>query len=408
MTSNSCPRLRAGLSVTALAVALTAGLAGSAVPASASPSTVRATNGEATVPAGPAYARVQPGVRAAVTSVGSELARGQSLTSGQSIVSPNGRYSLVVGTDGLLSYREAPNRLNPNPVVRELVPGPPGSHLDLQTDGNLVYYGPDASVLLNFGTAGSTAARLVIQDDRNLVLYGATNEVIINFGFAQEPFLVAGQALLPGDALTDPASGTRLVMQSDGNLVVYTAAGAAVFSTNTQGNPGAAVILQNDGNLVVYSNANPPVALFSTGTSVTDGSKYLLGVFGSEIKVLDGDGVSRYGSAWTTDSVTAGQLLLPGDRRQSTTRACFLLQQTDGNLVDYCGGAVVFATLTGGDVFSFMNPNGNFLTSQLVSGRLKKVFQTNTAGNAGARLTVQDDRNLVVYTVKNRPVFHTR
>jgi hypothetical protein len=69
--------------------------------------------------------------------------------------------------------------------------------------------------------------RLIMQSDGNLVVYG------------------------PGGALwsarTTGAAGARVVMQSDGNLVVYDQWNRPVWYTGT-GNPGARFVVQNDSN----------------------------------------------------------------------------------------------------------------------------------------------------------------
>jgi hypothetical protein len=48
----------------------------------------------------------------------------------------------------------------------------------------------------------------------------------------------------------------RAVMQADGNFVVYRDGVGAVWSTRTQGHPGARIVMQTDGNLVVYGKDN--------------------------------------------------------------------------------------------------------------------------------------------------------
>ncbi len=44
----------------------------------------------------------------------------------------------------------------------------------MQTDGNLVLYGPSSSVVWASGTNGHPGARLVIQNDGNLVIYSGS------------------------------------------------------------------------------------------------------------------------------------------------------------------------------------------------------------------------------------------
>ncbi|MDH6139168.1 hypothetical protein P3T35_001168 [Kitasatospora sp. GP30] len=97
--------------------------------------------------------------------------------------------------------------------------------------------------------------------------------------------LTGGSIMRPGD--TAYAKYTRLVMQADGNLVLYSLkTGAPVWSSKTNGNPGAWATMQSDGNLVVYkpltdSSGNPiyPTpgsssnALWSSGTPGYAGAK---------------------------------------------------------------------------------------------------------------------------------------
>ena len=104
-------------------------------------------------------------------TVASELDTGGSLSAGQSITSPNGQYVLA-----------------------------------MQTDGNLVVYGPSGALWAS-GTSGA---------------------------------------------------GNHVVMQSDGNLVVYNSAGAALWQSGTGGRSGAfELAMQSDGNLVIYSAGGP-------------------------------------------------------------------------------------------------------------------------------------------------------
>ena len=109
----------------------------------------------------------------------SVLTAGQTLSAGGELVSPNGAYVLL-----------------------------------MQTDGNLVEYGP-AGPMWSSNTPGSGASnRLVMQTDGNLVMYTASGGV---------PF-----------ATGEVGSGSNdyLAVQNDGNVVQY-ATGGAVFATNS-------------------------------------------------------------------------------------------------------------------------------------------------------------------------------
>lgn len=85
--------------------------------------------------------------------------------------------------------------------------------------------------------------QLIMQTDGNLVLYGPD-----------------GYMWATG---TNGGSDRWMVMQSDGNLVVYNGANQALWHTGTQ-HAGARLVLQNDGNLVIFNTANAPIWQTST------------------------------------------------------------------------------------------------------------------------------------------------
>lgn len=110
----------------------------------------------------------------------SSLTANQALTVGQSIVSPNGRFDLI-----------------------------------LQGDGNLVLYGPGAAPLWSSNTHGQYAVQEVImQGDGNLVMYDNSGHALWNSGSARP------NAIAP-----------FVQIQDDGNLVIYNT--QSLWSTNT-------------------------------------------------------------------------------------------------------------------------------------------------------------------------------
>lgn len=114
------------------------------------------------------------------TGIGrSSLSAGQQLLVGERLTSPNGRTYLV-----------------------------------LQSDGNLVMYGPSGAANWNTGTVGKGGVRLVMQGDGNLVLYTAGNLPVWHIG-------------------ANGLGGTGVHQQDDGNLVVYTATGGVVWQSGT-------------------------------------------------------------------------------------------------------------------------------------------------------------------------------
>lgn len=147
----------------ALGAALTVGLAGTA---QAAPLVA--------APASSPAATAMPGTTAAQTAVTSTLSRNQTLPSGAALVSPSGRYSVVLLADGSLVYRDRPNRLNPQGTEAVIfdVPGrdTAGAEFRLQGDGTLVLLLRDGSALDPLSSAGE---QLTVQDDGNVVLYAA-------------------------------------------------------------------------------------------------------------------------------------------------------------------------------------------------------------------------------------------
>jgi hypothetical protein len=136
----------------ALATAMAAGLAASALAV-----------------AGPAHAGQPP----------STLPAGQTLAAGTSLASPSGAYTL-----------------------------------QMQTDGNLVEYGPSGAMWSSNTPGSGGSNRLVMQADGNLVMYTSSNSV---------PF-ATGE--------TGSGSADSLTVQNDGNVVQY-GSGGAVFASNS-------------------------------------------------------------------------------------------------------------------------------------------------------------------------------
>lgn len=112
-----------------------------------------------------------PATAAANTS---HLFRGEWLTSGQQIQSPNGGNRLVMQTDGnLVEYGPAGEV-----IWNSRTWGHPGAQAILQADGNFVIYSVDGVALWHTGTYGAGVAYLVIQDDANVVLYPESGPAI--------------------------------------------------------------------------------------------------------------------------------------------------------------------------------------------------------------------------------------
>lgn len=350
------------------------------------------------------------------------LTTGERIERGGSLVSPSGRYRLELDDTGALRLTERGSWLNGDEPVNWKNFAFRVQFVTLQSDGNLVATTEDGEVRSVSGTSGSGATALRLQDDRNLVFTGSGGQVVADLASSEHTAFYAGAFLLPGDRVPGEDRGSVLVMQTDGNLVLYRGA-TPLWSSGTQGSPGAGAVLQTDGNLVVYS---PPEsgrrALFWTGALIDPEPVYyespVLVVEDREVSVrvqFEG-GIptqSFWGSNWASDRIQPGDELDRGDRRTSRDGRCTLVMQDDDNLVEYCGGRAVFATGHQTlDIPDFttavMQADGNFVvyaTDHLGDGSpLIAGFNTGTTV-PDSSLVVQDDGNVVVQAPNGTPTW---
>lgn len=102
---------------------------------------------------------------------------------------------------------------------------------------------------------------------------------------------------------------THMIFQADGNLIVYrNSDGAALWSSNTPGNPSAVLVMQKDGNLVIY-NGMPTVAAndWVSGTSLWNANTS--GKTNARVVIQNDGNVMMYapgsGAVWSTNTVTS-------------------------------------------------------------------------------------------------------
>ncbi|MFV0459682.1 MAG: hypothetical protein ACK5MT_13030 [Actinomycetales bacterium] len=189
---------------------------------------------------------------------------------------------------------------------------------------------------------------------------------------------IVGNSCIPtylvGPETTPP--DLALVMQSDGNLVLYNGFGP-MWSTGTQGHPGAFARLQDDMNLVVYSAAGQP--LWWSGS------------------VCDQD--------YNSDAVIGDQMETEfgvGHFMQSANGRYRLIVQADGNLVLYSPSRAIWWTGTSGGGAHLNHQTDNNVVLYNASGRAlwsTRTGSTNASDNWYHRsvLALQDDGNLVLY-----------
>jgi hypothetical protein len=95
------------------------------------------------------------------------LKPGETLSRGENLSSPNGRYALWMQDDGnLVQYGPIGALFATSTYDR-------GAQLEMQFDGNLVIYDDAHQQVWSSETQGNSGAQLAVQDDGNLVLYAA-------------------------------------------------------------------------------------------------------------------------------------------------------------------------------------------------------------------------------------------
>jgi hypothetical protein len=208
------------------------------------------------------------GQSSGLTAVGSnQLAAGGNLYPGQYLQSSDKRFSLVMQSDGnLVLYGPAFQYLWASSTN-----GQPVAYATLQqSDGNFVLYDSNGTALWNWGAAGSGATKAVVQADGNFVLANSsgtavkqsgTGGKIVNAGSS----LSSGGTLWPNYYLLSPDTRFMFIQQSDGNAVVYDYKNAVLWQNSKAGTSVAYTALQTDGNFVEYNTSGGPI--WYTGTT---------------------------------------------------------------------------------------------------------------------------------------------
>jgi hypothetical protein len=210
------------------------------------------------------------------------------LTAGQSISSPNGQYQLIMQSDGnLVVYGPGSQAIWDSGTY-----GNPGASAIMQGDGNLVVYSSAGTPLWNSGTYGNPGAYFRLQDNGEAVIYQASGTALWYGNSTAAPAAAPGRVLTAGQAIYSPDGQYQLIMQGDGNLVEYAPGDQAIWNSGTYGNPGAYAIMQTDGNLVVYSSAGTP--LWYSGTYGNPGASLVL---------ADGGALEIFNQGWVIWSV---------------------------------------------------------------------------------------------------------
>ena len=137
------------------------------------------------------------------------LPSGGSLTAGQTVESPSGRYRVTMQGDGnLVEYHDAN-------AVWASGTNSPGSRVVMQGDGNLVVYNASDIALWASGTNGHPGAYLVVGDAGEFGVRSTGGATL------WAPGKLISNVLTAEQSFTSPNGRYRLTMQGDGNLVEY-------------------------------------------------------------------------------------------------------------------------------------------------------------------------------------------
>jgi hypothetical protein len=195
----------------------------------------------------------------------------QALTAGTGIYSPNGQYGFVLQTDGNLVLYGPTGALWQTKTV-----GSGAQRAVMQGDGNFVLYRADNSVVWATRTS-RPGTWLQVQDDGNFAMYWARAVWASNTADPQNIQSNETRVLTGGNVLTAGQSVSlaqyMLIFQADGNLVLYKNGGNPIWATNTHGRGASTATMQGDGNFVVSAGST---ALWASGTYGNPGSLFAL------------------------------------------------------------------------------------------------------------------------------------
>lgn len=247
------------------------------------------------------------------------IGSGETLASGQILLSSDRHYELAMQGDGNLVEYVAGRALWSSGTS-----GNPGAYVTMQSsDGNLVLYSASHKPLWASSTSGA-GAYLALQPDANLVVYSSANAALWSSASINST-LQPGEVLSGSQSQSVRSADGRFifVMQGDGNLVLYGPEGA-LWSSGTFGNPGAYLGMQGtDGNLVVYSASNQP--LWSSGTAASPGDHLVVQTDGNVVVYAAG------GEAlWATNTAGGsspagghGEAIVQAAAKWAGTQYCF-------------------------------------------------------------------------------------
>jgi len=204
------------------------------------------------------------GVKNATFLGANHLNNGQQMHSNQYILSDDGRFVLLMQTDGNLVEYTASGSLWASNTA-----GHPGAYLGMQSDGNVVIYSSSGTALWSTGPKGIQV--LKIQTDGNLVARDSAgtakwaNNIVqdtLGLTYKGDDHLNNGQTLVRKEYLRSSDRRYTVVMHSDGRLKVYAPGWRQLWTSDSGGHANAYLGMQSDGNVVIYTSDG---AVWATG-----------------------------------------------------------------------------------------------------------------------------------------------
>jgi hypothetical protein len=342
-----------------------------------------------------------------------------TLTAGLSFSFPSG-YRLSLGTTGLMEYDAGGHQTWASPATTS-----PAVVAEMQYDGNLVIYGAknangSNNPLWATGTNGNAGAKLTSVNDGNLIVSVSVGAVPLWSAAPYRPFMLQGSWLFPGQDVVSPNGQYWLTLQTDGNLVEYGPLHQALWATNTAGVSVVQAVMQTDGNFALYGAPNAdgtPNVLWSTHTGINSTVPgaipgYAMAVENTGNVVVDDALGEMLWSTGTTGGMPAAILTLTAGQSISSPNGQFTLMMFSSGLVEYDNtGRRVWTSpaMSSPAVAAEMQFDGNFVIygAKNADGSLHPLWATNTYGNHGAALAVQNDGFLSVSVVSGSPTIGT-
>lgn len=354
-----------------------------------------------------------------------------SMCRGDYVESPGGRFRLTMGSDGnlVLSTQDGTVMWNTGTAGSDV------QRLDVQSDGNAVLYNVSNNPRWSTGTNGQRG-NMRLSSDGNLAVYNQAGSGIVwqtrtdiclpasrsagtGSGSYGRPGTVVPTRLCNNEYVISPDGRFKLEMQSDGNITLKT--GDAFNEMLWQSGTSNSYIMnvQTDGNVVGYARTGSP--MWATGTNGWSNARMLVETNGN-VTVWSSDGTrllwesrsdrclptrvgdgSRRGD-YERDGTVVPTNLCNGEFVESPNGAFrFSLDQNgaltlrraaaDGgfpNVVWTTGASSAYRLETQG--------NGNV---RLLNRSVETTWQTGTWDRNGARMSVQDDGNIVVRSANN-------